>query len=58
MALQKEIWLDQLMNSFYPETSFLNFTVDFSAFVDNDKLNMTEVGVAPEVLINNNTYPI
>lgn len=58
MALQKEIWLEQLMNNFYPETSFLNFAVDFSAFVEYDKLNMAEVGVDPEVLINNNTYPI
>lgn len=58
MALQKEIWLDQLMNNFYPDTSFLNFTMDFSAFVDHHKLNMAEVGVDPEVLINNTTYPI
>lgn len=56
--LQKQVWLAQLMNNFYPQTSFLNFARDFSAFVDNDKLNMTEVGVDPDVLINNNTYPI
>ena len=56
--LQKQIWLAQLMNNFYPQASFLNFARDFSAFVDNDKLNMTEVGVDPEVLINNTTYPI
>lgn len=58
MALLKEVWLDQLMKNFYPQTSFLNFAVDFSAFVEYDKLNMAEVGVAPEVLINNTTYPI
>lgn len=58
MALLKEVWLDQLMKNFYPQTSFLNFAVDFSAFVEYDKLNMAEVGVDPEVLINNTTYPI
>jgi len=46
------------MKNFYPQTSFLNFAVDFSAFVEYDKLNMAEVGVDPEVLINNTTYPI
>jgi len=58
MALEKQIWINQLMNNFYPDTSFLNFARDFSAFVDNDKLNMTEVGVDPDVLVNNTTYPI
>ncbi|WP_413532741.1 hypothetical protein [Empedobacter brevis] len=56
--LQTQIWLQQLMNNFYPQASFLNFVRDFSAFVDNDKLNMAEVGVDPKVLINNKTYPI
>lgn len=57
-TLEKEVWLNQLMKNFYPETSFLNFTVDFSAFVDNNKLNMAEVGFDPEVMVNNTTYPI
>lgn len=58
MQLEKQIWINQLMKNFYPETSFLNFALDFSAFVEYDKLNMAEVGVDPEVLVNNSTYPI
>lgn len=58
MALEKQIWIDQLMKNFYPRASFLNYATDFTAYVDYDKLNMAEVGVDPEVLINNTTYPI
>ena len=53
MSLQKQIWIDQIMNNFYPETSFLNYARDFTPFVDFDKINMAEAGVDPEVLINN-----
>lgn len=56
--LNKEIWLDQLMNNFYPEASFLNFVKDFSPLVEHDKIHLAEVGVDPKVLINNTTYPI
>jgi hypothetical protein len=57
-GLRKEIWTKQLMNNFYPETSFLNFAKDFTTLVEYDKLHMAEVGIDPEVLINNTTYPI
>ena len=58
MALQKEIWVNQLQENFYPNSSFLNFARDFSNLVEYDAINIAEAGVDPEVLINNNTYPI
>lgn len=58
MALNKQIWVNHLMKNFYPEASFLNYATDFSALVEYDKLHLAEVGVDPEVLINNTTYPI
>ncbi len=58
MALQKEIWVNQIKENFYPDSSFLNFVRDFSAMVEFDAINIAEAGVDPEVLINNNTYPI
>ena len=58
MSLNKQIWINHILNNFYPQTSFLNFTTDFSALVEYDKLHLAEVGVDPEVLINNTTYPI
>jgi len=56
--LEKEIWVDQLMENFYPDSSFLKFGRDFSSLADHDAINMTEVGVDPAVLVNNKTYPI
>ncbi|MBP0904167.1 phage capsid protein [Mariniflexile gromovii] len=57
-TLNKQIWIKQLMKNFYPDPSFLNFVKNFSALVEYDKLTMAEVGVDPNVLINNTTYPI
>lgn len=56
--LRKEVWVRQLMEKFYPDSSFLNYVKDFSALVDNDALNLAEAGIDPKVLINNKTYPI
>jgi hypothetical protein len=32
---------------FYPDASFLKYAKDFSALVDNDKINMGAAGVDP-----------
>lgn len=57
-TLEKEIWVDQLMKNFYPDSSFLKYAKDFSSLVDYNAINMAEVGADPDVLINNTTYPI
>ena len=56
--LAKEVWVNQLIKNFYPDSSFLNYAKDFSSLVDNDAINMADAGVDPDVLINNTTYPI
>lgn len=56
--LQKEVWVAQLMENFYSETSFLNHVKDFSGLTENDAINLAEAGIDPVVLINNTTYPI
>jgi len=56
--LRKEVWVNQLTKNFYPDSTFLKYAKDFSALVENDAINMTDVGVDPDVLINNTTYPI
>lgn len=56
--LQKEVWVNQLLKNFYPDTSFLSYVKDFSALSENNAINLAEAGVDPEVLINNKTYPI
>ena len=57
-TLNKEVWVNQLMEKFYPDSSFLSHTKDFSGMVDNDAINIAEAGLDPEVLVNNTTYPI
>lgn len=64
-GLNQEIWTDVLVQEFRAteEASFLNEITDESALVmngakDNDVINLVDVGVDPEVLINNTTYPI
>ena len=58
MALNKEIWVNQIQENFYPETSFLTRVKDFSEHVNANKLHIPSAGIDPKVLINNNTYPI
>ena len=57
-GLAKEVWINQLTKKFYPDSSFLYYTKDFSSLVENDAINMADAGVDPDVLINNTTYPI
>lgn len=56
--LHKEVWINQILEGFYPDRSFLKYAYNLSGLVDNDKINLAEAGVDPNVLINNSTYPI
>ncbi len=58
VGLAKEIWLPELKEKFYPDSSFLSRSKDMSMFVDNDKIHLAEAGVNPDVLKNNTVYPI
>lgn len=58
MAVEKQVWLDLVMEGFYPDDSFLQASVDMSAEVENNKINVAEAGVDPKVLVDNKTYPI
>ncbi len=58
MALNKEVWLNQIQEGFYPDDSFLQKLSNYDAFVENDKIHIASAGIDPKVLINNTTYPI
>lgn len=58
MALNKEVWVSQILEGFYPDDSFLKKVIDYSQFVDNNRLHIASAGIDPQVLINNTTYPI
>ena len=56
----KEIWTGELVKSLRAglEGTWLDGVPDSSSVVDNDVIHLVNVGVDPEVLINNTTYPI
>lgn len=56
--LEKEIWINQIQENFYPDSSFLNYVKDFSELSEYDAINLAKAGVDPKVLINNKTYPL
>lgn len=56
--LRQEVWIKQLLEKFYPESSFLAYVKDFSAMVDNHAINFADAGLDPKVMIDNKTYPI
>ena len=58
MALNKEIWVYQIQKNYYPQYLFLTYARDFTSSVEYDKIHIPEMGVDPDVLINNTTYPI
>ncbi len=58
MALNREVWVDQVKEGFYPDDNFLKKVSDYSQFVDNNRLHIASAGIDPKVLINNSTYPI
>lgn len=58
MAIEKQIWIESIMEGFMPDTSFLGDSVDMSEFVDNNSINLAEAGVDPNVLIDNTNYPV
>ena len=59
-GVYKEIWTGELVKYLRRglEATWLDGIPDASSIVDNDVIHLVEVGVDPEVLVNNTTYPI
>jgi len=53
-----EIWEKEVEKSFRAEPTFLNSITSRDKWVGNRVIHLTELGVDPEVLIDNTTYPI
>ena len=56
----KEIWTGEMVKSLrgYMDGTWLDGVPDNSSLVDNDVIHLVDVGVDPDVLVNNDTYPI
>lgn len=57
-GLNREIWIPEILEKFYPADSFLAYSKSLDAWVDNNKLNLQEAGIDPMVYIDNEQYPI
>ena len=57
-GLNREIWIPEIIEKFYPDDSFLTYSKSLDAWVDNNKLNLQEAGVDPAVYVDNELYPI
>ncbi len=65
-GVYKEIWTGRLVEAFRPEieASFLGLIPSFDEYVqtsgkgENQVIHLVDIGADPEVLLNNNTYPI
>jgi len=58
MGVKREIWTGECLRQFTHKAEFLSEIPDQSRYVDNDVIHLVDLGVKPEVLINNTTYPI
>lgn len=57
-GLQQEIWKTQLREKLHRDTDFWTDGEDWSADVENDKINFASAGGEPGGEINRTTYPI
>lgn len=54
----QELWTGELINKFRHVGTFMEKIPSMNQYVNNDVIHLSDIGADPEVLINNNTYPI
>lgn len=57
MAVNKEIWIDDLQENFFPDDSFVANSVDDSEYVDNKKVHIPNAGAPSKVEKNRPSLP-
>jgi hypothetical protein len=55
VGINKEVWLADLAENFYPSGGWFNRSIDYSALVDNDRINWAVIGSDPVVYVNRDT---
>ena len=58
MGLNKEIWIPEIIEKFYPSNALLSYCKNLDAWVENNALNLQEAGVDPKVYMDNTVWPI
>jgi hypothetical protein len=49
MAIQKEIWVNSIVEELFPDNSFASKSIDHSGFVDNITVHVPNAGSVPQV---------
>jgi hypothetical protein len=57
MALQKEIWINDIQENLFKGQEFMSSSVDHSAFVDNAIVHLPQAGANPAVETNRSVFP-
>jgi hypothetical protein len=57
-VLLVDMWTGEVINHFRHEGEFLSRVPSANDFVNKDAIHLVDIGVDPEVLVNNSTYPI
>lgn len=57
-GVKREVWTGEVVRQFTHKGEFLEAIPDESRYVDNDVIHLVDLGVKPDVLVNNTTYPI
>jgi hypothetical protein len=58
VGVLKELWTGEIINKFRFTGEFLSRIASRNEFVNNNAIHIADMGVDPEVLINNTSYPI
>jgi len=57
MALQKEIWLNDIVELLFADNTFAKRSIDHSEFVENKTVHVPNAGSAPNVVVDRNQFP-
>lgn len=57
MALQKEIWLNDIVEQLFADNTFASRSINHSEFVDNKTVHVPNAGSAPNVVKDRNQWP-
>lgn len=58
MAIEKEIWIQDIQEQLYSNNDFINFSVSHDTFVDNKTVHVPQSGTLSAVQKNRSTLPI
>ena len=57
MALNKQVWLNTIVENFFPDNSFATKSIDDSVFVSNKTVHIPNAGAPSGVVINRTEKP-